>query len=90
MFQRYYAEQVIHDREREAARVLAWKAMNRRPDLEGERPVLSTDWRGWSLRRAGAVLGTVGMALVASMALPASLQGLATLESPTRCTGQAL
>lgn len=43
MFERYYAEQVIRDREREAARVPAWKAMNRRPDLEGELPVLSTD-----------------------------------------------
>ena len=77
MFERYYAEQVIRDREREAARVLAWKAMNRGADPEEERPVLSTDWRGWSLRRAGAVLGTVGMALAASVALPASLQGLA-------------
>lgn len=77
MFQRYYAEQVIRDREREAARLLAWKTMNRAAALEEERPVLSADWRGWSLRRAGAVLGTVGMALAASVALPASLQGLA-------------
>lgn len=77
MFQRYYAEQMIRERERDAARVLAWKAMHRRADPAEERPVLSADWRGWSLRRAGAVLGTVGVALAASVALPASLQGLA-------------
>ncbi len=77
MFQRYYAEQVIRDREREAARVLAWKALSRGADPEEERPVLSADWRGWSLRRTGAVLGTVAVALAASVALPASLQGLA-------------
>lgn len=39
--------------------------------------ICSADWRGWNLRRAGAVLGTVGVALAASVALPASLQGLA-------------
>ena len=77
MFQRYYAEQVIRDGERATARVLAWKTMNRRAGPEEERPVLSADWRGWNLRRAGAVLGTVAVALAASVALPASLQGLA-------------
>lgn len=77
MFQRYYAEQVIRDRQREAVRVLAWKALSRGAESEEERPVLSTDWSGWSLRRAGAVLGTVAVALAASVALPASLQGLA-------------
>lgn len=77
MFDGYYAEHVIRDRERERARVLAEGRMLRRAHLARGRPVLSADWRGWSWQRASAVLGTVGVALVASMALPASLQGVA-------------
>jgi hypothetical protein len=42
-----------------------------------ERAVLSADWQGWSWRRARAILGMVGVALAASVALPASLQGVA-------------
>lgn len=42
-----------------------------------ERAVLSTGWGGWSWGRARAVLATVGLALVAAVALPASLQGVA-------------
>jgi len=42
-----------------------------------ERAVLSADWRGWSWQRARAVLGTLAVALVASAALPASLQAIA-------------
>jgi len=77
MFEGYYAEHVVRNWERERARGLALDSLMRVEVPEGERMVLSTGWGGWSWRRARAVLGTVGMALVASVALPASLQGLA-------------
>jgi len=77
MFEGYYAEQGIRDRDRERARALAMPRSERVPTLGEERTVLSTDWGGWSWRRATAVLATVGLALVAAVALPASLQGAA-------------
>ncbi len=77
MFEEYYAEHVIRHRDRERARALALKRMQRLPSVGEERAVLSTDWSGWSWRRARAVLATVGVALVAAVALPASLQGAA-------------
>ena len=77
MFEGYYAEHVVRNRERERTRVQAVNSLMRVEVSEGERMVLSTDLHGWSWRRARAVLGTVGLALVASVALPASLQGLA-------------
>jgi hypothetical protein len=77
MFEGYYAEHVVRNRERERTRVQAFKSLLRVEVPEAERIVLSTGWSGWSWRRAGAVLGTVGMALVASVAIPASLQGAA-------------
>lgn len=79
MFEGYYAEQVIRSRERERARALAMNMNWMKPGASpGEdRAVLSTDWSGWSWRRARAVLGTVGVAFMASVALPASVQGVA-------------
>ncbi len=77
MFEGQYAEYVIRQRQQEIARGLTLPRMERVDRSWEERPVLSTDWHGWSWRRAGAVLGTVGMALVASVAIPASLQGAA-------------
>ena len=77
MFEGYYAEHVVRNRERERTRVQAVNSLMRVEVPEGGRAVLSTGWSGWSWRRARGVLGTVGMALVASVALPASLQGLA-------------
>jgi hypothetical protein len=77
MVEGYYAEHVVRNRERERARTQAVNSLMRVEVPEGERVVLSTEWSGWSWRRARGVLGTVGMALVASVALPASLQGLA-------------
>ena len=77
MFEGNYAEHVVRNRERERTRVQAVNSLMRVEVPEGERVVLSTGWSGWSWRRGRAVLGTVGMALVASVALPASLQGLA-------------
>jgi len=76
MFEGYYAEHVIRDRGRERARELAMPRSGV-PSPGEERAVLSADWSGWSWRRARAVLGAVGVALVASVALPASLQGTA-------------
>ena len=76
MFEGYYAEQVIRQRERERTRVLAKHSPHRVATPEEERAVLTGDWSGWSWRRARAVLGTVGVAFVASVALPASLQGV--------------
>ncbi len=77
MFEGYYAEHVIRDRDRERALDLAMPRSERVRSLGEERAVLSADWSGWSWGRAGAVLGTVGMALAASVALAASLQGAA-------------
>ncbi len=77
MFEGYYAERVVRDRARETARFLALKGANRMASLADERAVLTSGWSGWSWRRAGSVLGTVVGALVVSMALPASIQGLA-------------
>ena len=77
MFEGYYAEHVVRNRERERTRVRTVNSLMRVEVPEGERVVLSTGWSGWSWRRARAVLGTVGMALVVSVVLPASLQGLA-------------
>ncbi len=77
MFEGYYAEHVVRNRERERARGLTLSSLMHIEVPQGERVVLSTGWSGWSWRRARAVLGTVGMAFVASVALPASLQGLA-------------
>lgn len=77
MFEGYYAEHVIRDRARERARALAMPRLERVPNLGEERAVLSPDWSGWSWRRARGLLGTVGVAVVASVALPASLQGAA-------------
>lgn len=77
MFEEYYAEHVIRNRERERARALAMKRMQRRPSVGHERAVLSTDWSGWSWDRARGVLAMLALALAASAALPASLQGAA-------------
>jgi hypothetical protein len=77
MFEGYYAEHVVRNRERERTRIQAVNSLMRVEVPEAERMVLSTGWSGWSWRRARAVLGTVGMALVASVVLPLSLQGLA-------------
>ncbi|OGB93421.1 MAG: hypothetical protein A3H39_13495 [candidate division NC10 bacterium RIFCSPLOWO2_02_FULL_66_22] len=77
MFEGYYAERVVRDRAHERARDLALTGGSRTASPGEERAVLATDWRGWSWRRAGSVLGTVAVALAASAALPASIQGLA-------------
>jgi len=77
MFQEYYAEHVIRNRDRERVQDLAMPRSERVPSLGGERAVLSTGWSGWSWRRARAVLAVVALALVASVALPVSLQGAA-------------
>lgn len=77
MFEGYYAERVVRDRARQRARDLALKGVSRTVSQGEERAVLTADWSGWSWRRAGRVLGTVAVALAASAALPASIQGLA-------------
>ena len=60
MFEGYYAEHVVRNRERERTRAQAVNSLMRVEVPEGERMVLSTGWSGWSWRRARAVLGTVG------------------------------
>ncbi len=82
MFEGYYAEHVIRNGERERAQARAQSRQVQSRMIRGahpgeERAVLSADWRGWSWRRARAVLGTLAVALVASVALPASLQAMA-------------
>jgi len=76
MFEGYSAEHVVRDRERERVRRLHGRAVSGVTPAWHDRAVLSGDLCGWSWRRTGAVLGTVGMALVVSVALPLSLQGL--------------
>ncbi len=77
MFQGYFAEQMVRSREREITRAVFLRGMDSRVDPSEERAVLSADWSGWSWNRARGVLGTLAVALAASMALPASIQGLA-------------
>ncbi len=92
MFEGYYAEHVIRNGERERAQARAQSRQVQSRQVQSrqvqsrmirgahpgeERAVLSADWRGWSWRRARAVLGTLAVALVASVALPASLQAMA-------------
>ena len=77
MFQGYYAEHVIRNRDRATARAPAILRMRRGPGDGEERALLSTGWSGWSWRRARQVLAMVALALGASVALPASLQGAA-------------
>ncbi len=77
MFEGYYAERMVRDRVRERARALALTGKSRTASPGEERAVLTADWSGWSWRRAASVLGTVAVALAASAALPASIQGLA-------------
>jgi hypothetical protein len=82
MFEEYYAGHVIRDRERGRALTLGESRLGesrmiRRAHPGEERAVLSAAWRGWSWRRARGVLGTLGLALVASVAMPASLQAVA-------------
>ena len=75
MMECYYVERVIRDGERGRARSLA---LGSRPPLAGSgegRPVLSADLSGWSWGRLRSVLGTVAVALAASVAVPASIQG---------------
>jgi hypothetical protein len=52
--------------------------MQRVASVGEERAVLSTGCSGWSCGRTRAVLAVVGLGLVASVALPASLQGVAS------------
>lgn len=77
MFEGYYAERVVREGARDFAQLLALTGRGRMASPEEERAILIADWSGWSWRRAGGILGTVAMALVASAALPASIQGLA-------------
>ncbi len=77
MFEEYYAEHLIRHRARERAQSQAMNRLRRGPSPGEERAVLSTDWSGWSWGRARAVLAVVALALVASVALPATLQGAA-------------
>ncbi len=77
MFEGYYAEHVIRDRDRERAQDLAMPRSERVPSLGEEPAVLSTDWGGWSSHRVRGTSETAGVALVASVALPVSLQGAA-------------
>jgi len=75
MLDEYYVQWMIRERERERAARLPFP--NDQADPGEERPVLSADWSRFSLRRFGSVLGTIGVALAASLALPASILALA-------------
>lgn len=77
MFEGYYAERVLRDRERETGRILLLRSMERTAGPGPERAVLSADWSGWNWRQARSVLGTVVLALGVSVGLPSSIQGLA-------------
>lgn len=77
MFEGYYGEQVIRDRERQRARVQSLWGIRSRGMPGEDRAVLSADCSAWSWHRVGSVLGTIAVAVATSLALPASLQGLA-------------
>ncbi len=75
MLDQYYVQWMIRERERALATRLP--IPSDQADPGEERPVLSADWSRFSLRRFASVLGTIGVAMAASLALPASLLALA-------------
>jgi len=72
-----YLECVLADRERELGHHLARVSAFRGIDPGEERPLLSTGFEGWSWLRAGQVGALVGLALLATLALPMGVLGAA-------------
>ena len=72
-----YLEYVLAERERELKDSLGRGAAFRRIEPEGGRPVLSTGLEGWSWLRAGQVGSLVGLAILATLAVPMGILGVA-------------
>ena len=72
-----YLECVLADRERELGHHLTRVTAFRGIDPREERPVLSTGREGWSWLRASQVGALVGLALLATLALPMGILGAA-------------
>jgi hypothetical protein len=72
-----YLKYVLAERERELNDSLARRTVFRRSEPEGDRPVLSAGLEGWSWPRASHVGALVGLAFLATLALPIGILGVA-------------
>jgi hypothetical protein len=72
-----YLERVLADRDRELRHHLARVTAFRGVHPGEERPVLSTGLASWSWPRASQVGALVGLALLATLALPMGILGTA-------------
>jgi hypothetical protein len=77
MAQWLYLEYVLAEREWELNDSLGRRAAFRRIEPEEDRPVLSAGLEGWSWLRACHVGALVGLALLATLALPMGILGVA-------------
>jgi hypothetical protein len=75
----FYLECVLADRERELQASLGRGAAFRRSEPGEERPVLTAGFEGWTWLRTGQVGALVGLALLATLALPMGILGAAWL-----------
>ncbi len=72
-----YLKYVLAERERELNDFLGRRAAFRRIEREEDRPVLSTGLEGWSWLRFCHVGALVGLAFLATLALPMGILGVA-------------
>ena len=72
-----YLKYVLAERERELSDSLARGAVFRRGEPEKDRPLLCTGLEGWSWLRACHVGALVGLAFLATLALPIGILGVA-------------
>jgi hypothetical protein len=72
-----YLKYVLAERDRELRDHLGRGAAFRRIDPDEGRPVLTAGFEGWTWPRAGQVGALVGLALLATLALPMGILGAA-------------
>jgi len=72
-----YLEYVLAERERELTDSLGRRAAFRRIEPGEDRPLLCTGLEGWSWPRACHVGALVGLAFLATLALPMGILGMA-------------
>ena len=77
MVEWFYVEGVLADRARDLEKRLTETAPLRALETPWGRPVLSSGLEGWSWRRAAELATLVGLALLATVALPAGIMGAA-------------
>lgn len=73
----FYLERLLAHRARDREKQLAAAGAFRHRHSSGERAVLSASLKGWSWRRAAQVAAFVGLALIATLAVPLAMVGAA-------------